>query len=236
MSRLGRVQMMRQKQQNFAKIGQQLEKEQMQQLIKQMESFSQNLDTFAIKYKDEIKYNPDFREKFYTMCIEIGVDPLASISLWSKNLNLAEFYYNLAIQIITISMTKGPLIELNQLRAILMKNTKTTDITLLDIQKAIESVSELKCGFQIIDIKNSKAVVTIPMEKSTAVDELINLASENGWLGYSVAYNKKHMPKMEFEDAIERLLSHGIAWADEQNFIINSPKNDDIIYWFPGLE
>jgi hypothetical protein len=40
------------------------------------------------------------------MYIEIGVDPLANISLWSKEINLSEFYYTLAIQIITITMTK----------------------------------------------------------------------------------------------------------------------------------
>ena len=73
------------------------------------------------------------------MCIEIGVDPLASISLWSKQLNLAEFYYTLAIQIITISMTKGPLIEINQLRNMLKKHMKAEenkkDITIEDIEQ-----------------------------------------------------------------------------------------------------
>ena len=170
------------------------------------------------------------------MCIEIGVDPLASISLWGKNLNLAEFYYNLAIQIITISMTKGPLIELNELKQMLMNNMKTKDITLLDIEKAIESVSDLKCGFQIVKVKNSKAVVTVPMEKSTTVDEIIELASENGgWIGYSICNQKKNMTKIQFEDAINRLMSHQVAWADEQNFITKNTKNDDVIYWFPGI-
>ena len=73
-------------------------------------------------------------------------------------MNLSEFYYNLAIQIITISMTKGPLIEINELRKMLMNNMKTQDVSLMDIEKAIESVSELKCGFQIVTVKNSKAV------------------------------------------------------------------------------
>jgi hypothetical protein len=170
------------------------------------------------------------------MCIEIGVDPLASISLWSKNLNLAEFYYNLAIQIITIAMTKGPLIEINVLRNILIKNMKSTDITINDIEQAIKSVSELKCGFQIVKIKDSKAVVTVPMEKSAKSDEIIEIASENGgWIGYSIAYNKKGMSKLEFEDAINKLVEHEVCWIDEQNFIKNQTKNDDIIYWFPGI-
>jgi predicted metal-dependent hydrolase len=113
---------------------------------------------------------------------------------------------------------------------------KSTDITINDIEQAIKSVSELKCGFQIVKIKDSKAVVTVPMEKSAKSDEIIEIASENGgWIGYSIAYNKKGMSKLEFEDAINKLVEHEVCWIDEQNFIKNQTKNDDIIYWFPGI-
>jgi ESCRT-II complex subunit VPS22 len=216
-----------------------VKKEKEKSLLLQMEQFTKNLEAFAIQYKDEIKYNPAFRQEFYTMCVELGVDPLASISLWSKNLNLNEFYYNLAIQIITLAMTHGPLIEINELRKILILNNKAKkneDITLLDIEKAIESVSDLKCGFQIVKIKNSKVVVTVPMEKTESMDGIIELASENGgWVGYSLCYNKKGMTKIQFEDAIGRLIEHGVCWSDDQHFIKEETKNDDVIYWFPGI-
>ena len=228
--------MMQKKKQVIQKKNEEIKEEQNQKLTELLASFTKNLEEFAKKYKNEIQFNPDFREKFYTMCLEIGVDPLASISLWSKALNLSEFYYNLAIQIITISMTKGPLIEINDLRKMLMNNMKTTDLSIMDIEKAIESVSELKCGFQIVTVKNSKAVVTVPMEKDAAVDDIIKMASENdGWIGYSICYNKKGMKQIEFENAIKTLLNHGVAWEDRQNFIKNETKNDNIIYWFPGL-
>ena len=233
---MNRAKMMKMKKQVIQQQNKQMSEEQNQKLGEQLAAFTKNLEEFAKKYKDEIQFNPDFREQFYTMCLEIGVDPLASISLWSKTLNLSEFYYNLAIQIITISMTKGPLIEINELRKMLMNNMKTNDVSLMDIEKAIESVSELKCGFQIVTVKNSKAVVTVPMEKDPTVDEIINLASENGgWIGYSICFNKKGMKQIEFENAIKTLLNHGVAWEDRQNFIKNQTKNDNIIYWFPGL-
>jgi ESCRT-II complex subunit VPS22 len=95
---LNKVHMDRQMKENFAKMGQQIEKESLEKLKHQLEDFSKNLENFAIKHKDEIKYNPDFRQKFYMMCKEIGVDPIASTSLWNKKLNLAEFYYNLAVR------------------------------------------------------------------------------------------------------------------------------------------
>ena len=233
---LNRVALQRAKQNNLKKAGELLQKQNTESLLELLQAFSTNLENFAEKYQKEIQFSPDFREKFYSLCMEIGVDPLASVSTWNKKLNLTEFYYNLAIQIITISMTKGPLIELNALRNILISNTKKSDITLVDIEKAIDSVSDLKCGFQIVKIKDSKAVVTVPMEKSTLIDDIIEMASENGgWIGYSICYNKKNIQRLEFEDAINRLLSHGVAWEDEQNFINKETKNDDVIYWFPGL-
>ena len=233
---MNKAKMLKMKKQVIQQKNKEMSEEQNQKLAEQLATFTKNLEEFAKKYKNEIQFNPEFREQFYTMCLEIGVDPLASISLWSKTLNLSEFYYNLAIQIITISMTKGPLIEINELRKMLMNNMKTTDVSLMDIEKAIESVSELKCGFQIVSVKNSKAVVTVPMEKDAAVDEIIKMASENdGWIGYSICYNKKGMKQIEFENAIKTLLNHGVAWEDRQNFIKNQTKNDNIIYWFPGL-
>ena len=233
---LNRAKLMQKKKQVIQQQNKEIAQETNQKLTEQLAAFTKNLEAFATKYKDEIQFNPDFREQFYTMCLEIGVDPLASISLWSKTLNLSEFYYNLAIQIITISMTKGPLIEINELRKMLMNNMKTQDLSLMDIEKAIESVSELKCGFQIVTVKNSKAVVTVPMEKNETVDEIIKMASENnGWIGYSICYNKKQMKQIEFENAIKTLLNHGVAWEDKQNFIKSQTKNDNVIYWFPGL-
>jgi ESCRT-II complex subunit VPS22 len=144
------------------------------------------------------------------MCKEIGVDPLASTSLWNKNLNLSEFYYNLAIQIITISLaireSKGALIELDELKKRLVAHRKKDDISLMDIQKAIESVSELKCGFLIIDLKNTKAVMTLPMQLSNDTNIIMNLASENGgFIGYTLCYQKTGISKNRFEATIVRI-------------------------------
>lgn len=43
-----------------------------------MENFKVNLQEFAVKYKDEIKKDANFRKQFQDMCANIGVDPLAS--------------------------------------------------------------------------------------------------------------------------------------------------------------
>jgi ESCRT-II complex subunit VPS22 len=206
---LGNIHMQKKMQENYAKMGEQIEKESLVKLKEQLQSFSSNLEKFAMKYKDEIKYNPDFREKFYIMCKELGVDPLSSTTIWNKNLNLTEFYYNLAIQIITIAIAlrekKGALLEINELKAYLKAHRKSNDISNLDIEKAVESVSELKCGFQIIDLKDSKAILTIPMQLSNDTNVLISIASESlkkGCIGYSFVYEKCGMSKNRFDATI----------------------------------
>jgi len=207
---LGNLHLQKKMQENYAKIGEKVEKESMEKLKIQLDSFSHNLEKFSEKYRNEIKYNPDFREKFYIMCKELGVDPLSSTTIWNKNLNLTEFYYNLAIQIITIAIAmrdkKGPLLEINELKAYLISHRKSNDISNLDIQKAVESVSDLKCGFQIIDLKNTQAVITIPMQLSNDSNKLIELASENrGCISFSLVYEKIGLSKNRFDATIVNL-------------------------------
>ena len=62
---LGSIANMKKQQQNAGLLSLQIQKEQEQKLSQQLEAFTKNLEEFAKKYKDEIKYNPDFREKFY---------------------------------------------------------------------------------------------------------------------------------------------------------------------------
>jgi len=47
-------------------------------MVQQMETFKTNLEDYAMKHKNEIKKNPQFRRQFQEMCASIGVDPLAS--------------------------------------------------------------------------------------------------------------------------------------------------------------
>ena len=81
---MNRPKMMKMKKKVIQQQNKQMSEEQNQKLGEQLAAFTKNLEEFAKKYKDEIQFNPDFREQFYTMCLEIGVDPLASITLWSK--------------------------------------------------------------------------------------------------------------------------------------------------------
>lgn len=71
--------------------------------------FKEKLESFAIKHRNEIRSNPQFRAQFAKMCSKIGVDPLASNKgFWSELLGVGDFYYELSVQIIEICLATRP--------------------------------------------------------------------------------------------------------------------------------
>ena len=73
----------------------------------------------------------------------------------------------------------------------------------MDISKAIESVSELKCGFQIVNLNNTQVIVTIPLQISSDTELIIKLANENkGFLGFAFFYEKTNSTKIRFQSTI----------------------------------
>ena len=55
--------------------------------------------------KKMIRADAAFRQKFAQMCAAIGVDPLASKKgFWSEMLGVGDFYFELGVQVITVSI------------------------------------------------------------------------------------------------------------------------------------
>lgn len=100
---IGAVRKKQEQAKQFTEVGDQLAESQMAHVATQLESFKVNLEQFAIKYKNNIKKDPEFRKMFQIMCARIGVDPLASKKgFWSELLDVGDFYYELAVQIIEV--------------------------------------------------------------------------------------------------------------------------------------
>lgn len=79
---------------------------QLQQVSQQMDVFKKSLEEFAMKYKSEIRKNPEFRARFQVMCSKIGVDPLASSKgFWAQLLGVGDFYYELGVQIVEVTQS-----------------------------------------------------------------------------------------------------------------------------------
>jgi ESCRT-II complex subunit VPS22 len=54
-----------------------LASEQLQHFSVQLDIFTEKLEEFAVKHRDEIRKNSQFRRYFQEMCGTVGVDPLA---------------------------------------------------------------------------------------------------------------------------------------------------------------
>ena len=77
----------------------------------------------------------------------------------------------------------------------------------MDISKAIESVSELKCGFQIVNLNNTQVIVSIPLQISSDTELIIKLANENkGFIGFSFFHEKTNSTKIRFHSTIVKII------------------------------
>lgn len=99
------------------------------------------------------------------MCKSIGVDPLASNKgFWSDLLGVGDFYYELGVQIVQICLAtrqvNGGIISLTELRD-RIRNSKSRNrqnTSEDDIKRAVEKLSVLGSGFQIIEVAYPFAV------------------------------------------------------------------------------
>ena len=66
-----------------------------------LEKFKESLSDFAMKHKDRINKDPEFRMQFHAMCLAVGVDPLASSKgFWADILGFGDFYFELGVKVI----------------------------------------------------------------------------------------------------------------------------------------
>lgn len=91
-------------QNSYKTVGADINASQLEAMQSQLTSFQKNLEEFAAKYRKTINKNPEFRKHFQDMCVNIGVDPLASNKgFWAELLGVGDFYYELGVQIIEVN-------------------------------------------------------------------------------------------------------------------------------------
>jgi ESCRT-II complex subunit VPS22 len=90
-------------QNSYKTVGADINASQLESMQQQLAIFQKNLEEFATKYRKTINKNPEFRKHFQDMCVNIGVDPLASNKgFWAELLGVGDFYYELGVQIIEV--------------------------------------------------------------------------------------------------------------------------------------
>lgn len=115
---VGAVKDRQHEQEKYSKIGKSMEDTKISFVKDLMGKFQSSLTEFAMKHRNRINSDPEFRQQFHKMCLSVGVDPLASSKgFWSDILGVGDFYFDLGVKIIEITVQtrtmNGGIIEIS---------------------------------------------------------------------------------------------------------------------------
>lgn len=214
-----------------------LQENQIEQMTKQMDVFRDKLEEFAVKHKNDIKKNGQFRRQFQEMCAAIGVDPLASGKGFWSVLGIGDFYYELSVQIVEVCLASnhstGGMMELEELRRRLIASRGqkiVQDITKEDILMAVKKLKIFGNGFVVYPVSKGKYMVqSIPGELSLEETSILTAASntEQGCITVQILMDQLSWTQFRAQQAIEKMVGEGLCWVDEQA--------ESTSYWFPSL-
>ncbi|OQR87953.1 vacuolar sorting protein SNF8 [Achlya hypogyna] len=233
---IGAVKWKQEQKKAYEEVGTQLTQNHLAHVQEQLEVFKTNLEAFAIKYKAQIKKDPEFRMRFQVMCSKIGVDPLASQKgFWSELLDMGDFYYELGVQIIEVCIvtrpTNGGLIAITELLRLLDKKrgSRMQKISQDDIKRSVKKLKVLGEGFQVIELGTKTMIVTVPVELSQDHSSILLLAQETkGMVTTTLLAEKLGWDVNRSSIALNVLLRESMVWIDDQN-----PKVP--AYYFPSI-
>ncbi|RHY51908.1 hypothetical protein DYB34_004864 [Aphanomyces astaci] len=228
---IGAVKWKQEQKKAYEEVGAQLTQNHLTHVQEQLQVFKTNLQTFAVKYKSQIKKDPEFRKRFQVMCAKIGVDPLASQKgFWSELLDMGDFYYELAVQIIEVCILtrnkNGGLIAIQDLLALLdqRRGPMMQKISDDDIKRSVKKLKVLGEGFNVIELgmktmlSQDHSSILLLAQDTQGVVTVATLADRLGWDA-----NRSTL-------ALNVLLREGMVWLDggDQN-------GSGVAYYFPSI-
>ncbi|CAD7085163.1 unnamed protein product [Hermetia illucens] len=237
---LGAIQQQQLETQKYKDKGSLIEDSQFVQMTKHMEIFREKLEEFAVKHKQDIRKNAQFRRQFQEMCAAIGVDPLASGKGFWSVLGMGDFYYELGVQVVEVCLASNPstggIMELSELRRKLIaargQKSIHQEITEDDILIAAKKLKIFGNGFVVYPVGKGKYMVqSIPGELSREESSILGVASNQEQGSVTVDLLMKQLGWTEFrtQQAIDKIVGEGLAWVDCPD------SNSAPTYWFPSL-
>ncbi|XP_037948444.1 vacuolar-sorting protein SNF8-like [Teleopsis dalmanni] len=235
---LGAIQQQQLAAEKYKDKGTDLQESQLEQMTKQMEVFKVKLEEFAMKHKQDIRKNAQFRKQFQDMCAAIGVDPLATGKGFWSVLGMGDFYYELGVQVVEVCLAAnhktGGLMELNELRRRLIsargQSVTHQEITDEDILIAAKKLSIFGNGFVVHKVGKGKYMVqSIPGELSMEETTILTNASntEQGCITESMLVEQLGWSEFRAKQSLEKVVGEGMCWIDTQD--------TETSYWFPSL-
>ncbi|GAA5820075.1 hypothetical protein JCM10212_006427 [Sporobolomyces blumeae] len=248
--------------QSYSTLSSSLLAQQSASLSAQLETFQQALSTFSSQHRTKILSSPEFRTHFSQLCAELGVDPLGggAKGLWDK-IGVGDWYYALGVQVVDVCLQKrdrgGGLVALDEVIKDVRKlrsapkstkrtppsttTTATSDISEYDVQKAIESLDPLGCGYSVITVGGKKVVKCSPgaldHDSLVVVEAAQNtgrgaVSREEVWSFVASRDDGEPWSMDRVEQALEKaLMDDGMVWVDEY---LDGPTVQRE-YWASGL-
>mmetsp|Transcript_16759 Transcript_16759/g.24310 ORF Transcript_16759/g.24310 Transcript_16759/m.24310 type:complete len:254 (-) Transcript_16759:28-789(-) len=216
----------------YSKVGKTLESNKISAVTEVMSKFRTTLADFAMKHRDRINSDPEFRQQFHSMCVSLGVDPLASSKgFWADLLGVGDFYFELGQKIIEISVQtrsiNGGIIPLSTILERLnaraqsqfssSSSSQSSVITEDDVKRAIEKLVTLSSGYRMIKLSKDNIVITsVPLEVSSDHEQLMSVAHDDGGMVSEVSMREMQgWSSDRFYRIINPLLREGMLWIDD---------------------
>ncbi|WFD44046.1 ESCRT II complex subunit Dot2 [Malassezia psittaci] len=176
---------------HYTKLSKEINESTVDELRREISSFRRSLRTFALAHRKDLRQNPEFRHAFQQMCTSMLVDPLAGHpstaaagsrlgkvgELWNDLLGFSDWQHELSVQIVDVCVStrqkNGGIISMNDLLAGIMRLRRSSEcdhdfsdahITSKDIQRSIQALKPLGCGYEVFSLNNQLMVRTLPME------------------------------------------------------------------------
>ncbi|KAK9842946.1 hypothetical protein WJX74_004716 [Apatococcus lobatus] len=220
---------------HYKNLGDHVQQVKLEHMRSQLEIFRKSLEEFALKHRDGVRQDPEFRAKFHAMCANVGVDPLASNKgVWAQLLGFGDFYYELGVQIVEACLAtrayNGGLMDLPALRRYVQRRrgSLADPISEDDILRAIGKLKALGSGFAVERIGKQALVRSVPGELNTDKNKLLELGQATGYISEQETRHKAGWTERRFDENIQALLREGLAMVDD------SPGGGRL-FWFPCL-
>eukprot|EP00040_Diaphanoeca_grandis_P015443 m.78835 g.78835 ORF g.78835 m.78835 type:complete len:245 (-) comp25158_c0_seq3:169-903(-) len=216
--------------------GEQMATLEMATVSKQMTSFRESLQKFALKHSKNVSKDPAFRRDFQRMCDVVGVDALASQKgFWAGMFGMGDFYYKLGVQIVQVCLIEreknGGIIAMEELMQRL-EERRPGQLDKLDEDDIVRAIAKLKAlgnGFQIYERGGKKVVQSVPTELSQDDTAVLEIVAATGRTCVSELQQQLSWDSDRAQGVLEHMVKEGMAWVDAQT------GQDHSDYWFPGL-
>lgn len=213
----------------YGKLGKEMSDMKVSFVQDMLTSFRNSLSEFAAKHRDKINSDPEFRQQFHSMCLTAGVDPLASSKgFWSDMLGMGNFYFELGVKIVQISVStrasNGGVMKVEELLQCIKANgsniksndsKKKNEVSVADVLRAVEKLSALGNGFRIITLNGKQMIISVPLELNKDHESIMSAAEgENGCISEALASCFLGWSAERFKIVIMPMLLEGMVWVD----------------------